>query len=62
MLFFIRSSILTSVSIKLMGRFEIQLIVEDNAWSTRYNTHKNDRYSDISRDWTKLSLYFTEEN
>ena len=45
-----------------MGRFEIQLIVEYNAWSTRYNIHKNDRYSDISRDWTKLSLYFTEEN
>ena len=45
-----------------MGRFRIQLLLEDNTWSTRYNTPKNDRYSDSSTQWTKLSLNFTEEN
>ena len=37
-----------------------------NQWvaiaSTRYNIPKNDRYSDLSTQWTKLSLNFTIEN
>ena len=30
-------SILTNDSLKSMGRFGNQLILEDNTWSTRYN-------------------------
>ena len=45
-----------------MGRFRIQLLLEDNTWSTRYNIPQNDRYSDISTQRTKLNLNFTEEN
>ena len=45
-----------------MGRFRNQLLLEDNTWSTRYNIPKNDRYSDTSADWTKVSLNFTVEN
>ena len=37
-----------------MARFGIQLLLEDNTWSTRYNIPKNDRYSDSSTDWTKI--------
>ena len=44
-----------------MGRFRIQLLLKDNTWSTRYKIPKNDRYSDSSSAWTKLSLGFTEE-
>ena len=44
-----------------MVRFRIQLLLEDNTWSTRYNIYKNDRYSDSSTQWTKLSLNFTVE-
>ena len=54
-------SILTNDSLKSMGRFRIQLLLEDNTWSTRYNIAKNDRYSDSSTDWPLVSLYFTEE-
>ena len=57
-----RFSILTNDSLKSMGRFRIQLLLEDNTWSTRYNIPKNDRYSDSSTDWSKLSLNFTVEN
>ena len=57
-----RFSILTNVSLKSMGRFRIQLLLEDNTWSTRYNIPKNDRYSDTSTDWTLISLNFTVEN
>ena len=57
-----RFSILTKDSLKSMGRFRIQLLIEDNTWSTRYNIPKNDRYSDSSTQWTKLSLNVTEEN
>ena len=45
-----------------MGRFRVQLLLEDNTWSTRYNTPKNDRYNDTSTDWTLVKLNFTEEN
>ena len=43
-----RFSVLTNDSLKSMGRFRIELILEDNTWSTRYNIPKNDQYSDIS--------------
>ena len=57
-----RFSILTNNSKKSMGRFRIQLLLEDNTWSTRYKIPKNDRYSDSSIDWSKISLNFTVEN
>ena len=52
---------LTNDSLKSTGSFKFQLIIEDSTWSTRYNIHKNDRNSDSSTQWTKLSLNFTEE-
>ena len=57
-----RFSILTNDSKKSMGRFRIQVLLEDNTWSTKYNTPKNDRYSDTSSDWTLVNLNFTIEN
>ena len=57
-----RFSILTNDSLKSMGRFRIQLLSEDNTWSTRYNIPKNDRYIDLSTDWTLVSLNFNVEN
>ena len=55
-------SILTNNSKKSMGRFRIQLLLEDNTWSTRYNIPKNNRYSDSSTQWTLVNLNFTIEN
>ena len=57
-----RFSILTNDSLKSMGRFRTQLLLEDNTWTTRYNVPKIDRYSDSSTQWTKLGLNFTIEN
>ena len=57
-----RFSILTNDSLKSLGRFRIQILLEDKTWSARYNIPKNDRYSDSSTNWTKLSLNFTVEN
>ena len=57
-----RFSNLTNDSLKSMGRFRIQLLMEDDTWSTRYNIPKIDRYSDASTDWTLVSLNFTVEN
>ena len=61
-LYYNRYSILTNDSLKSMGRFRIQILLEDNTWSARYNIPKIDRYSDSSTDWTLVSLNFTEEN
>ena len=57
-----RFSILTNKKLKAMGRFRIQLLLEDNTWSTQYTFAKNTQYSDTSTDWTLLHLDFTIEN
>ena len=45
-----------------MGRFTIQLLLDDNTWSTVYTISKNSQYSDSSTDWILLNLDFTVEN
>ena len=57
-----RCSILTNDSLKAMGRFRIQLLLEDNTWSTRYNIPKSDRCRSSPTQWTKSGLIFTVEN
>ena len=57
-----RFSILTDDNLKNMGRFRIQLLLDDNSWSTQYTTAKNTQYNDTSTDWTLLNLDFTVEN
>ena len=55
-----RFSILTDDNLKNMGRFRIQLLL-DNTWSAQYTIAKNTQYSDNSTDWTLLNLNFTVE-
>ena len=45
-----------------MGRFRVQILFEDNTWSTRYNVPEIDRYSDSQTQWTLVNLNFTVEN
>ena len=45
-----------------MGCFRIQLLLDDNSWSTRYTIPKKGRYSDTLTVWTLLNLDFTIEN
>ena len=56
-----RFSILSSYSLKTMGRFRKQLLLSDNTRSTRHKIHKNDRHSDTSAQWHLISLKFTEK-
>ena len=60
--YFNRFSILTNDSLKSMARFRIQLVLEDNTWSTQYTIPKNSQYNNSSTDWTLLSLDFVEKN
>ena len=57
-----RFSILTNNSLKAMGRFRIQLLLEDTTWSIQYTIAKNSQYSKTSTEWTLLNLDFTIEN
>ena len=57
-----RLSILTNDNLKNMGRFRIQLLLDDNTWSTQYTIDKNTQYSDSESDWELLNLDFTVEN
>ena len=45
-----------------MGRFRIQLLLDDITRSTLYTIPKNTEYSDLPFDWTLLILNFTVEN
>ena len=47
---------------KSMGRFRIQLLLDDKTWSTQYTIAKNTQSSDTSTAWTLVSLNFTVEN
>ena len=55
-------SILTNDSLKSIGRFSIQLLLEDITWITQYTIPKNSQYSISSTEWTLLNLDFTVEN
>ena len=55
-------SFLANIFKKSVGRFRIQLLLEDNTWSTRYKIPENDRYSNSSTQWTLVNLNFTVEN
>ena len=61
-LYYNRFSILTNDFKKSMGGFRMELLLEDNTWSTRYNIPKNDRYGNSSTQWTLVNLNFTVEN
>ena len=43
-------------SSKSVGRFGIQLLLDDNTWSTGYNIPKSGRYFDSSTQRTIFSL------
>ena len=57
-----RYSILTNDNLKNMGRFRIQLLLDDNTWSTQYTIAKNTQYSSSPTEWSLLNLDFTIEN
>ena len=57
-----RFSFLTNDLLKSMGRFRIQLLLEDNTWSTQYTIPKNNNYSTSSTELSLLNLDFTVEN
>ena len=59
--YYIRFSISSNNSKKSMGRFRIQLLSEDNLWSTQYTIAKNDHYSDSPSQWSLVNLNFTVE-
>ena len=49
-------------NLRAMGRFQKQLLLEDNIWTTQNTFAKNSRYSNTSTEWTLLKLDFTVEN
>ena len=49
-------------SLRGMGRFRIDLLLDNNSWENKYTIEKNTQYSDTSTEWKLLSLNFTEEN
>ena len=56
-----RFSSLTDNFLKTVGRFRIQLLVEDNLRSTQYTIPENSQYNNTSSDWSLLNLDFTIE-
>ena len=57
-----RFSILTGDNLKNMGRFRIQLLLDENTWSTQYTIPKNSQNSNSSTEWKLINLYITIRN
>ena len=53
---------ISDINFRSMGQFRIQLLLDDNIWTTQYTIGKNEGYSNNSTDWTLLNLDFTVEN
>ena len=49
-------------SLRAMGQFRIDLLLDNNTWTNKYTIEKNTQFSDTSTEWKLLSLDFTEEN
>ena len=45
-----------------MGCFRIQILLEDNNWSTEFHMSKNSNYSTSPQIWSLLNLDITEQN
>ena len=48
-------------NLKAMGRFRIDLLLDDNTWESKYTIEKYCQFSDSSTEWSLLSLDFSEE-
>ena len=57
-----RFSISTDDSLKRMGRFRLQLLLEDNTWSDQYTMAENSQFCNSSTEWTLLSFNFSVED
>ena len=57
-----RYSILINNNKKSMGRLQIQLLLDNNTWSTLYTITKNSQYTDSPTEWKLLNIDFTVEN
>ena len=49
-------------SLRAMGRFRVEILLDNNTWENKYTIEKNSQFSDSSSEWRLLSLDFTEEN
>ena len=53
---------ITDPDLKNIGRFRIQLLLDNNTWTTQYTIEKNSQFDETDSDWTLLNLDFTIEN
>ena len=49
-------------NLRCLGRFRIQLLLEDNTWSTIYNRNKKSQYSNGSTVWHLFIVAITQGN
>ena len=42
-----------------MGRFGLQILLDDNTWSIQYTIPKNTQYTDSPIEWKLVKLDFT---
>ena len=49
-------------NLRSMGRIRIQLLLENNVWTTQNTINKNSQYNNNSTDWSLLNINFTSDN
>ena len=48
--------------LRAMPRFRIQILLENRNWENKYTIEKNSQFSNLSTEWSHLSLDITQEN
>ena len=48
--------------LRAMGRFSIDILLDNDIWTNKYIIQENTQFSNSSTEWSLLSLDFTEEN
>ena len=52
----------SDIGSQAMGRFRIQLLIDESVWSSRFSFPKNSDYSSSSTECSLINLDFTEKN
>ena len=60
--FYYKRFSISDQNLRGMGRFKIQILLQDNSWSTIYNKNRNSQYSNGSTVWHLFDLNITQEN
>ena len=60
--FYYNRFLISDENLRAMPRFRIQILLENGNWENKFTIEKDSHFSNLSTEWSHLSLDFTQEN